>query len=47
MATPRKPAPAKASRAGRVMHSSTPKARKEAAEMLSVVPHKSPVKKKR
>jgi hypothetical protein len=45
MAAPRKPS--KASRVGRVMPSSNPKLRKEAAEVVAVVPHKAPAKKKR
>ena len=47
MAASKKPAPAKASRAGRVMPSSSPKSRKVAAEVLAVVPPKAPAKKKR
>lgn len=41
---PRTPAPAKASRAGRDMHSSNPKVRREAAEVLAVIPRKPPKK---
>jgi hypothetical protein len=42
---PRKPSPAKASRAGKDMHSSSPKVRKEAAEVLALMPRRSPRKK--
>lgn len=42
---PRKPAPAKASRAGKDMHSSNPKVRKEAAEVLATMPRRTPPKK--
>jgi hypothetical protein len=37
---PRTPSPAKASRAGKDMHSSNPKVRREAAEVLAVMPRK-------
>jgi hypothetical protein len=48
MATkPRKPAPAKASRAGKDMGSPNPKVRKEAAEVLALMPRKSSGKGKR
>lgn len=48
MATkPRKPAPAKAARAGRDMHSPSLKVRKEAAEVLALIPRKSGSKGKR
>lgn len=39
--TPRHPSPAKATRAGKDMHSPNPKVRKEAAEVLSLIPRKS------
>ena len=42
---PRRPSPPKASRAGRDMHSSNPQVRKEAAEVLSVIPRKPKGKK--
>jgi hypothetical protein len=46
MAASRKPSPSKASRAGRDMHNPNAKVRKEAAEVLSVIPRKPPLKKK-
>lgn len=42
---PRKPARAKASRAGKDMHSSNLKVRKEAAEVLAIMPRRPPRKK--
>jgi hypothetical protein len=38
--TPRSPSPPKATRAGKDMHSSNPKVRKEAGEVLSLIPRK-------
>jgi hypothetical protein len=43
---PREPNPAKATRAGKDMHSPNPKVRKEAAEVLAIMPRKSGGKKK-
>jgi hypothetical protein len=37
---PRKPASGKAARAAKDMHSSNPKVRKEAAEVLALIPRK-------
>ena len=37
---PRHPSPSKASRAARDMHNANPQVRKEAAEVLSVIPRK-------
>jgi hypothetical protein len=37
---PRKPAPRKAARAGKDMHSPNPKVRREAAEVLALIPRK-------
>lgn len=37
---PRKPAKAMAARAGKDMHSANPKVRKEAAEVLALIPRK-------
>lgn len=42
---PRKPAAAKAKRAGKDMHSSNPRVRKEAAEVLALMPRKPKRKK--
>lgn len=42
---PRKPAPAKSSRAGKDMHNPNPKVRREAAEVLAVMPRRTPRKK--
>jgi hypothetical protein len=43
---PRQPSPTKASRAGKDMHSSNPQVRKEAAEVMAVIPRKPASKKK-
>jgi hypothetical protein len=45
MAKLRTPSPSKASRAGKDMHSANPKVRREAAEVLAIMPRK-PAKKK-
>ncbi len=43
--TPRKPTKAHLSRAGRDMHNSNAKVRKEAAEVMALAPRKKPTKK--
>jgi hypothetical protein len=43
---PRQPSPSKARRAGKDMHGSNPQVRKEAAEVMAVIPRKSKGKKK-